>query len=245
MKDFTKNFATSNRKSFDEGLRKYFQRIYMYMASALLITGASALAVFAFSPLTMLIYNVAPTGQLLGLTGFGTLLAFAPLALGLYFFWGLGSMTVQKAQTLFWVYSVLMGFSLSSLAFMYTGASIARTFFITASVFGGMSIYGYTTNKDLTSIGSFMIMGIWGLIIASIVNIFFSSPGLDFAISLLGVIIFTGMIAWDTQKLKSLYYQSGGVAMGDKIAILGAFQLYLDFVNLFLYLIRFLGVRRN
>ena len=135
--------------------------------------------------------------------------------------------------------------SLASLALIYTGESIARTFFICASVFGGMSLYGYTTNRDLTSMGSFFIMGLLGLIIASLVNLFLKSSALYFATSLIGIAIFMGLIAWDTQKIKSMYFSSGGGELGQKMSIMAAFTLYLDFINLFLYLLRFFGNRRN
>ena len=135
--------------------------------------------------------------------------------------------------------------SLSGLGLVYTGESIAKTFFITASVFAGMSIYGYSTKKDLTSFGSFLVMGVMGLVIASLANFFFQSSAVHFALSVMGVLIFTGMVAWDTQRLKSCYYQAGGGTEGQKMAVKGAFILYLDFINLFLYMLRFLGDRKN
>ncbi len=138
-----------------------------------------------------------------------------------------------------------MGMSLSHLGIMYTGESIARTFFICASVFGGMSIYGYSTQKDLTSMGSFLIMGVMGLIAASVINIFLQSSAINFATSLIGVAVFMGLIAWDTQKLKNIYYSTGGGELGQKMSIVGALSLYMDFINLFLYMIRFFGNRRD
>jgi hypothetical protein len=140
---------------------------------------------------------------------------------------------------------MLTGMSLSSLSFIYTGDSIASTFFICSGVFGAMSLYGYTTKRDLTSIGSFLRMGLFGLIIASFVNILLKSPAISYALSILGVIIFIGLIAWDTQKLKSYYYSVGDEELRQKLSVLGAFVLYLDFINLFLYLIRFFGVQRK
>ena len=137
-----------------------------------------------------------------------------------------------------------MGVSLSYLGLIYTGQSLARTFFICSSVFGVMSLYGYSTKKDLTSMGSFLVMGLIGLIVVSLINIFLQSAAVEFATSLIGVAIFMGLIAWDTQKLKTMYYNSGGGEMGQKMAIMGAFSLYLDFINLFLYLLRFFGDRR-
>lgn len=169
----------------------------------------------------------------------------APIGIALYFFMGFGKMSLDTAKVLFWIYAALTGMSLSSLGLVYTGESIARTFFICAAVFGGMSLYGYTTNRDLTSMGSFLIMGVFGLVIVSLVNIFLKSSAISFATSIIGVGIFMGLTAWDTQKIKSMYFMYGGGEAGQKMSIMGAFTLYLDFINLFLYLLRFFGNRRN
>lgn len=243
MTDYTK-ILVQERKGFDEGLRNYMLRIYNFMALALVITGVMAFATLHFMPITQLMYNVTPSGQIIGSSGFGTVIMFAPLAIALFFFMGFGRMSLQTSHTLFWVYAAVMGMSLSSLGLMYTGQSLAKTFFVTASVFGAMSIYGYTTKRDLTSLGSFMMMGLIGLILVSLINLFMRSPAIDFALSFIGVIVFMGLTAWDTQKLKAIYYSSGGGELGQKYAIMGAFTLYLDFINLFLYLLRFLGDRR-
>lgn len=243
MTDYTKVF-TQERKGFDEGLRNYMIRVYNFMALALVVTGVMAFATLNFAPLTELMYQVTPSGHIVGSSGFGKLVMFAPLGVALFFFMGFSRMSVQTAQMLFWVYACLMGMSLSSLGLMYTGQSLAKTFFITASVFGTMSIYGYTTKRDLTAVGSFMVMGLIGLILVSLVNLFMQSSAIDFALSFIGIIIFMGLIAWDTQKLKAIYYSSGGGEIGQKFAIMGAFTLYLDFINLFLHLLRFFGDRR-
>lgn len=236
MLDYTKTFTVSSKnKSFDEGLRKYMLKVYNYMALALLLTGVTAIATVSYEPLANLMFQ----------TGFGTIIMFAPLGIALYFFMGFGKMSLQMAQTLFWVYAALTGMSLSYLSLIYTGESIARTFFICASVFGGMSLYGYNTNKDLTSLGSFFAMGLIGLILVSLVNMFLQSSAISFATSIVGVVVFIGLIAWDTQKIKSMYYTAGNDELGQKMSIMAAFYLYLDFINLFLYLIRFLGNRRN
>lgn len=245
MIDYTKVYDNSQTKGFDAGLREYMLKIYNYMALALVLTGVTAFCTLSFEPLTRLMFEFTPTGQLVGNTGFGTLIMFSPLLIALYFFWGIGRMDIQKAQTLLWVYAGLTGMSLSSLGLIYTGESLARTFFICAATFAGMGLYGYTTKRDLTSIGSFLVMGVIGLIIASLANMFFQSSALYFTTSILGVGIFMGLIAWDTQKLKQIYYASGGGEMGQRMAVLGAFNLYLDFINLFIYLLRFFGVRRN
>ncbi|WPY00548.1 Bax inhibitor-1/YccA family protein [Candidatus Trichorickettsia mobilis] len=245
MIDYTKTFAGA-QKTYDAGLREYMLKIYNYMTIALVITGVMAFAVATSESLTALMFTFSPAGKFTGNTGFGWLIVLAPIAIAFYFFMGMGRLSLSSTKILFWVYSALTGMSLASLALVYTGESIARTLFICASLFGAMSLYGYTTQKDLTSFGSFLMMGLIGLILASLVNIFFNSPAISFVTSLIGVGIFMGLIAWDTQKLKSMYYTSGGGELGQKMAIMGAFTLYLDFINLFLYLIRFFGnVRRD
>lgn len=244
MIDYTK-VASGIQKGYDEGLRSYMLKIYNYMAMALLVTAFAAFATLSFPPLTNLMFQIAPNGQFLGNTGFGLLVMLAPLGIAVFFFMGLGRMTVGTAQALFWVYSALTGMSLASLGLIYTGESLVKTFFICSSVFGGMSIYGYTTQRDLTSIGSFLVMGLIGLLVVSLVNMFFRSPAIEFATSLIGVGIFIGLIAWDTQRLKAIYYSSGGGEAAQKLSIVGAFTLYLDFINLFLYLLRFFGQRRD
>ena len=243
MIDYTKSFA-KDKGGFDEGLRNYMLKIYNFMAMGLVVTGIFAFSTLNFPPLAALMFNIGPNGEFIGTSGLGMLISFAPLGIAIYFFMGLGRMSVNTAQTLFWVYAAVMGMSLSYLGLVYTGQSLARTFFICASVFGAMSIYGYTTKTDLTSMGSFLIMGLIGIIVVSLVNIFLRSPAIDFATSFIGIAIFMGLTAWDTQKLKTIYYNSGGGEMGQKMAVLGAFTLYLDFINLFLYMLRFFGDRK-
>jgi uncharacterized protein len=243
MIDYTKSFV-KDKGSFDEGLRNYMLKIYNFMAIGLLVTGVLAFSTLNFPPLASLMFNIGPNGEFMGTSGLGMLISFAPLGIAIYFFMGLGRMSVNTAQTLFWVYAAVMGMSLSYLGLVYTGQSLARTFFICASVFGAMSLYGYSTKSDLTSMGSFLIMGLIGLIVVSLVNIFLRSPAIDFATSFIGIAIFMGLTAWDTQKLKTIYYSSGGGEMGQKMAVMGAFTLYLDFINLFLYMLRFFGDRK-
>ncbi|BBB56732.1 MAG: Bax inhibitor-1/YccA family protein [Rickettsiaceae bacterium] len=243
MIDYTKSFV-KDKGSFDEGLRNYMLKIYNFMAIGLLVTGVFAFSTLNFPPLASLMFNIGPNGEFMGTSGLGMLISFAPLGIAIYFFMGLGRMSVNTAQTLFWVYAAVMGMSLSYLGLVYTGQSLARTFFICASVFGAMSLYGYSTKSDLTSMGSFLIMGLIGLIVVSLVNIFLRSPAIDFATSFIGIAIFMGLTAWDTQKLKTIYYSSGGGEMGQKMAVMGAFTLYLDFINLFLYMLRFFGDRK-
>ncbi len=243
MIDYTKSFV-KDKGGFDEGLRNYMLKIYNFMAMGLVVTGIFAFLTLNFPPLAGLMFNIGPNGEFISTSGLGMLISFAPLGIAIYFFMGLGRMSVNTAQTLFWVYAAVMGMSLSYLGLVYTGQSLARTFFICASVFGAMSIYGYTTKTDLTSMGSFLIMGLIGIIVVSLVNIFLRSPAIDFATSFIGIAIFMGLTAWDTQKLKTIYYNSGGGEMGQKMAVLGAFTLYLDFINLFLYMLRFFGDRK-
>jgi len=170
----------------------------------------------------------------------------APLFFVIYFSAKIWSISPEKARNYLWIYSILLGLSLSSIFLVYTGTSIVRTFFITSATFGGMSLYGYTTKKDLAGIGSFMMMGLIGLIIASLVNIFLKSPGMEFMISVVGILVFVGLTAYDVQKIKKTYdYVGVNSDQKDKVAIIGALNLYMDFINLFLFLLRFMGSRRR
>ena len=231
----------------DEGLRAYMLKVYNYMASGILITGFISLFLFKMSVVTN------ADGSIAGLTGLGNTLynsalmwvvMLAPLGVVFYMSFGIRKMSAAKAQGTFWVFAALMGASLSSIFLIYTGASITRVFFITAGTFGAMSIYGYTTKKDLTKLGSFLMMGLFGIIIASIVNIFMKSTMMYYVISIIGVLIFVGLTAYDTQKIKNMYFASdSGEIMGKK-AVMGALTLYLDFINLFIMLLRLFGQRR-
>jgi len=237
---FAKTAAVSD---YDAGLRSYFMRVYNYMAGGLC---ASALAAFVVinTPLLRLFYNFAPNGYPTGLSLFGWLAFIAPLVMVI----ALGSIvnrgTAKQVQAMFWGYAAVMGISLSPVLLAYTGSSVTRIFLITAATFGGMSIYGYTTKRDLSGMGSFMIMGLWGVIIASIVNLFMKSSGLDFALSVLSVVIFTGLTAYDTQKIRAIYNGADTSDVLTKKAIIGALELYLDFINMFMALLRLFGDRR-
>lgn len=236
--------AQGQATAVDAGLRAYMLRIYNYMASALAVTGIVALFTATSPTLLAMFYNVQG-GQVIGLNGLGWLVMFAPIGLVMWLGMGLERMSVTTAQAIYWSYAVLIGLSLSTIFLAFTGESIARAFFITAGTFGAMSLYGYTTKRDLTGMGSFLIMGLIGLLIASVVNIFLQSSGLMFATSVMGVLIFVGLTAWDTQRLKVMYYHIGGGAeMVAKASILGALNLYMDFINIFIYLLRFIGDRR-
>jgi len=236
---------TRSAVGFDAGLRAYMLRIYNYMASALALTGIVALVAANSPAFLQAIYTVNPNGHM-GMTGLGWLITIAPLGLVLWLSMGIQRMSITTAQAVYWGFATLIGLSMTSIFIVYTGESIARTFFVTAGTFGAMSIWGYTTKKDLTGMGHFLIMGLIGIIIASIVNMFMHSSGMAWAISVLGVAIFVGLTAYDTQKLKNMYYQIGGGAdMLAKVSIMGALTLYLDFINMFMYLLRFMGDRRN
>jgi FtsH-binding integral membrane protein len=240
--DYTStNYKFNERTNFDGGLREYFLKVYSFMSLGLLITAISAFAVLNIPTLTHMMFDTQH-GHIQGLTGTGQLISFSPLIMSIYFAYKFNDMTVDSVKLWFGVYAVLMGMSLSSLGIIYTGTSIVRTFFICSSMFGAMSIYGYSTKKDLTAIGSFMFMGLIGILICSVVNIFLQSAALEFALSIIGVIVFTGLVAYDTQKLKTLYY--AGVH-NEKLGLMGAFTLYLDFINLFVFLLRFMGSKRS
>ena len=239
--------STSQTHVIDEGLRAYMLKVYNYMASGILITGFISLILFKLSVVT------TADGSIAGLTSIGNALynsalmwvvMLAPLGVVFYMSFGIKNMSAAKAQGTFWVFAALMGASLSSIFLIYAGASITRVFFITAGTFGAMSIYGYTTKKDLTKLGSFLMMGLFGIIIASIVNMFMKSTMMYYVISILGVLIFVGLTAYDTQKIKNMYLASDSGEVIGKKAVMGALTLYLDFINLFIMLLRLFGQRR-
>ncbi|MGD8327387.1 MAG: Bax inhibitor-1/YccA family protein [Sphingomonadales bacterium] len=227
----------------DAGLRKYMLGIYNYMASGVLLTGVLALLTYTTPALYTLLYQVSPEGYIVGQTGLGLIVMFSPLALVLVLSFGVNRLSSGAAQSLFWVYSALMGLSLSSIFFLYTGTSIAKVFFISASMFGALSLFGYTTKKNLTGLGTFMFMGLIGIIIASVVNIFLASSMMSFIISIVGVVVFAGLTAYDNQKLRQMYYVTPEGEAQKKLMIMGALNLYLDFINLFLMLLRLFGSR--
>ena len=231
----------------DEGLRAYMLKVYNYMATGILLTGIVALITFKMSVVTNdagSIVGLTQIGNAIYMSGLKWIVMLAPLGIVFYMSFGINKMTAAKAQTTFWIFAALMGLSLSSILLVYTGMSVTRVFFICSATFGAMSIYGYTTKRDLTKLGSFLMMGLIGNIIASIVNIFMKSSMMYFVISILGVLIFVGLTAYDTQKIKNMYSVSDtGELMGKK-AVMGALTLYLDFINLFIMLLRLFGQRR-
>jgi len=227
----------------DVGLREYMLRVYNYMASGLALTGIIAY-VSANTPAILNLFYTAGPGGVIQPTMLAWIAMLSPLAFVLALSFGINRMKASTAQAVFWGFSAVMGLSLSHIFLAYTGTSIARVFFITAGTFAGMSLYGYTTKRDLTGIGSFLIMGLIGIIIASVVNMFLQSAAMHFAISIIGVLIFVGLTAYDTQKIKDVYRAADGSEVSTKKAVMGAVTLYLDFINLFLMLLRLFGNRR-
>ena len=219
--------------AFDAGLRSYMLSVYNYMASGVLLTGIVAL----------LFANSGLAAQVL-VTPLRWLIMLAPLAFVMVLSFGINRLSTGTAQALFWAFAVAMGLSLSSIFLVYTGTSIAQTFFATAAAFAGLSLYGYTTKRDLSPFATFLIMGVVGLLVAMLINMFVQSTALQLAISGIGVLLFAGLTAYDTQKIKSLYFQVQGTEFAGKSVVLGALQLYLDFINMFTFLLQFMGDRR-
>jgi uncharacterized protein len=220
--------------AIDEGLRAHMQRVYGYMAGGLALTGIVA-------------YGGAASGfyQSIASTPLIWLVMLAPLGFVLALSFGIQRMSAATAMLLFWIYAAVMGLSLGSIFLVFTGTSIARVFFITAATYGAMSLYGYTTRTDLSRFGSFLMMGLIGIVIASLVNIFVGSNTLQFVISIVGVIVFVGLTAYDTQRIKEMYLESDSGEIAGKKAVLGALALYLDFINLFMMLLQLFGQRRD
>jgi FtsH-binding integral membrane protein len=232
------SFAGSNAssKTFDAGLRDYMIKVYNFMGLALVFSGLIAIAVSSSPTMMKVLFG----------TQLRYLIMFAPIAFILFFSFKINSMSAAATKNCLWLFSGLMGLSLSSIFIIYTNASIARIFFITASVFGAMSLYGYTTKKDLTNLGSFLMMGLFAVIIASLVNIFMKSGALQFILSILSTLIFVGLTAYDVQKIKqNYYYCSGNDELIAKASALGALNLYMDFINIFIHLLQIFGNRRD
>ena len=230
--------------AIDQGLRSYMLKVYNYMAAGLGITGVAAIGTYLAAVDTSSgATQLTAFGQLLFASPLMWVIVFAPVALVFLLSFRIHKMSVAAAQSTFWIYAALVGVSFASLGLVYTHDSIARVFLITAATFGGMSLYGYTTKRDLTGMGSFLFMGLIGIILASLVNIFLASSAMSWVISVLGVVIFTGLTAYDTQKIKEMYFEADEVAVMGRKAIMGALRLYLDFINLFLMLLRLFGNR--
>jgi len=229
----------------DQGLREHMLRVYNYMASGLALTGLVAYMVAENTfGLRGLFFQATPRGGM-SLTLLGMIGIFAPLAFVMVLSFGINRLSFFAAQGVYWVYAAVMGISTSTILMAYTQASVARAFFVTAGTFAAMSLWGYTTKTDLSRFGSFLIMGLFGIVIAGIVNFFVASSMLQFMISIVGVVVFVGLTAFDTQRIKEMYLDSDdGETMGKK-ALMGALALYLDFINLFMLLVQFFGQRRD
>ena len=225
--------------TFDAGLRRHMLSIYNYMTSGVLLTGVVAM-LFSRGGVDSPAAQVFINGGLLA-----WVIMLSPLAVVLAMSFGQGKFSTPTLQAMFWGFAVLMGLSLSTVFLVYTGGSIAATFFATAGAFAGLSLFGYTTKKDLSAFGTFLIMGVVGLIVASLLNLWLQSPGLYWAISFLGVLIFAGLTAYDTQMLKRQYDVVAGTEWAGKAVVMGALNLYLDFINMFLFLLRFMGASRD
>ncbi|WP_298428180.1 Bax inhibitor-1/YccA family protein [Rhodoblastus sp.] len=258
MSNFDRNAAPWSRgyartgADVDQGLRAFMLGVYNHMSIGLALTGLFALGAFKLAVAGV------PTPYQIGsglyLTDFGAaiytsplrwVIMFAPLAFVLFFSFKINSMAADTARNLFYAYAAVMGVSLSSILLIYTGASVSRAFFITAATFGALSLYGYTTKRSLSAMGSFMMMGLFGLIIASLVNLFVQSSAFQFGLSILTVLIFAGLTAYDTQAIKSMYLESDGYEIATKKSVNAALMLYLDFINIFMALVQLTGDRRN
>jgi len=236
----------------DQGLRSYMLSVYNYMAIGLALTGIAAYALFSLATTSDPALGVAQVKAGLYLTQLGAAIWTSPLKwvlmlapLGLVFFlsFRVHKMSVGAAQATFWIYAAMVGASISTVLLIYTSESVVRTFFITAAAFGSLSLYGYTTKRSLSGMGSFLMMGLFGIIIASIVNYFLGSTALQFAISVIGLLVFAGLTAYDTQQIKEMYFEGDSSDAQGRKAIMGALRLYLDFINMFMFLLQFLGNR--
>lgn len=231
----TRTTTAAEQALIDEGLRAYMLRVYNYMASGLLLTAIVAYFVANTPAVTQVIFG----------TPLKWVVMLAPLAFVMVLSFGIEKMRFSTAQLVYWVYAAVMGASMASILLVFTGASVARVFFITAATFGAVSLYGYTTKADLSKFGTFLFMGLIGIILASLVNIFLASSALQFAISVIGVLVFTGLTAYDTQRIKELYFEHDDGETAGKKALMGALTLYLDFINLFVMLMQLFGARRD
>jgi uncharacterized protein len=240
---FNQAAPIADQASFDVGLRQHMVRVYNYMASGLALSGVVAAGLFASPGLASLFFEIQ-AGRVVDLNALGWIAIFAPLGLLLLASFRAARMSVGAVQAVYWAVTALMGVSLSLLLFRYTGASVVRTFFVTAAAFGALSLYGYTTKRDLSAFGKFLFMGLIGIILAGLVNVIWPSGTMSFVISVAGVLIFSGLIAYDTQRIKQQYAEAWGTGVAEKAAIFGALSLYLNFVNLFQFLMMFMGQRR-
>jgi uncharacterized protein len=253
MSDFDRNYAAARgfgadrAVAIDAGLRAHMIRVYNYMAAGVALTGVLAWLTFQMAVVTDAagrIVSLTPLGQTIYSGPAVIVMMLATIGLVFFISFRINRLQASTALGLFMLYAALLGVALSSIFLAYTGASITRVFFVSAATFGAMSLYGYTTKRDLTQIGSFLMMGLLGLIVASLVNVFLKSSGLDWALSVIGVLIFVGLTAYDTQKIKEFYDVNDDGTIAGRKAVMGALSLYLDFINLFLMMLRLFGDRR-
>jgi hypothetical protein len=226
------------RAARDAGLRSYMLSVYNYMASGVLLTGIIALLFAPYAGDVLISQN----GR--SMSGLGWLVTLSPLAIVFAMSFGMNRMRASTLQLLFWAFAALMGLSMSTLFLVYTGVSIAQTFFATAAAYLGLSLWGYTTKRDLSGFGTFLIMGVVGILVAMLINMFLQSSAMALAISAIGVLLFAGLTAYDTQRIKSMYFYVAGTDMAGKTVVMGALTLYLDFINMFQFLLSFMGNRR-
>ncbi|MBS0471177.1 MAG: Bax inhibitor-1/YccA family protein [Proteobacteria bacterium] len=236
---------TSTTDVVDQGLRAYMLRVYNYMLVGLVLTGAAAYFVSSTPGVLELFFQMDERTGRFGLSALGWVAFLAPIAMVFFLSFRIQHMSVGAAQATFWAYALINGIALSPIVLIYTGASVAQAFFITAATFGAMSLWGYTTQRDLTGFGSFLFMGLIGIVIASVVNIFLLSSMMSFVISVIGVLVFTGLTAYDTQWIKNAYAEADDATTAGRKAIIGALKLYLDFINLFLMILRLFGSSRR
>ncbi|MBM3577213.1 MAG: Bax inhibitor-1/YccA family protein [Alphaproteobacteria bacterium] len=244
---YGRGVARPTTAEIDQGLRAYMLGVYNYMTLGLGVTGLVALGTYMLAVAKTAPGAIAltPFGQMLYTTPLRWVVILSPLAF--VFFIGARANTISAAtaRNLFIAFAAVMGLSMSSLLLVFTGVSVARIFFITAAAFGGLSLYGYMTQRDLSAFGSFLVMGVWGLVIAGLVNLFLQSTGLQFALSIIAVLVFAGLTAWDTQNIKDMYYAGDGYEVAQKKSVFGALSLYLDFINMFQSLLFLFGQRND
>ena len=251
MSDYNRGFGRTlpqpqaGDMSVDAGLRGFMLGVYNKVALGLVLSGVLAWLTSSYRPVAELLYVLTPDGRLQGFTMLGTVVRFAPLVMMFASMFALKNPSGRTAGLFYWAFVATIGAGLGVWLLAYTGQSVAQTFFVTAAAFGGLSLWGYTTKRNLTGMGSFLMMGLIGLVVASLVNIFLHSAAISFVVSILGVLIFAGLIAYDTQRLKMTYYELGGDRESSAVATnFGALSLYLNFINLFQFLLSIFGARR-
>ncbi|NDB82695.1 MAG: Bax inhibitor-1/YccA family protein [Alphaproteobacteria bacterium] len=241
---FSQSFSGAGNK-VDSGLRNFMISVYNLMSAGLSVTAISSFACLNIPFIQVLFFDIAPNGMVYNMTSLGWIAFLAPFFVGMYLSAGIGSLNIASAQVLFFVYASLTGIGLAPMVSLYTSASVAKAFLVTAALFGTMSIYGQTTKANLASWGTLLYSGLIAIICASLFNLFIGSPVTDYVLSVLSIVVFLGLTSYHNQKLKDIYYYSGRGDLGQKYAVLGAFTLYLDFINLFVHILRLMGSRKE